>query len=103
MSYLYTYRVIESKSINMSTISKTESFDVTPFIERLTKNNFKDNHGMLVQCVTESGSHTHLLSVFDFVSPENTLLLVYTDDGTISKYNYVLTIRLTRYRYLLRK
>uniref|UniRef100_A0A2S2N9B1 Protein decapentaplegic n=2 Tax=Schizaphis graminum TaxID=13262 RepID=A0A2S2N9B1_SCHGA len=77
-------RVIESKSINMSTISKTESFDVTPFIERLMKNNFKDNHGMLVQCVTESGSHTHLLSVFDFVSPESTLLLVYTDDGTIS-------------------
>ncbi|XP_060857036.1 protein decapentaplegic-like [Metopolophium dirhodum] len=78
-------RIIDSKSINMSTISMTESFDVTPFIERLLKNNFKENHGILVQCVTESGSHTHLLSVFDFVSPENTLLLVYTDDGTSEK------------------
>ncbi|CAH1731474.1 unnamed protein product [Aphis gossypii] len=78
-------RIIDSKSINMSIVSKTESFDVTPFIERLAKNNFKDNHGMLVQCVTESGSHTHLLNVFDFVSPDNTLLLVYTDDGTISE------------------
>ncbi|KAL5236686.1 hypothetical protein ACI65C_004096 [Semiaphis heraclei] len=78
-------RIIDSKSINMSTISKTESFDVTPFLERLSKNNFKENHGILVQCVTESGSHTHLLSVFDFVSPENTLLLVYTDDGTSQK------------------
>ncbi|XP_008187346.1 protein decapentaplegic-like [Acyrthosiphon pisum] len=78
-------RIIDSKSINMSTISMTESFDVTPFIERLATNNFKDNHGILVQCVTESGSHTHLLSVFDFVSPENTLLLVYIDDGTSEK------------------
>ncbi|CAI6356673.1 unnamed protein product [Macrosiphum euphorbiae] len=78
-------KIMDSKSINMSTISMTESFDVTPFIERLAKNNFKDNHGILVQCVTESGSHTHLLSVFDFVSPENTLLLVYTDDGTSAK------------------
>ncbi|XP_025200960.1 protein decapentaplegic-like [Melanaphis sacchari] len=77
-------RIIDSKSINMSKVSKSEviSFDVTPAIERLSKNNFKENHGMLVQCVTESGSHTHLLSVFDFVSPEKTLLLVYTDDGT---------------------
>jgi len=80
----------------MSKVSKSEviSFDVTPAIERLSKNNFKDNHGMLVQCVTESGSHTHLLSVFDFVSPENTLLLIYTDDGT-SKNNAILTIWLT--------
>ncbi|XP_022170419.1 protein decapentaplegic-like [Myzus persicae] len=78
-------RIIDSKSMNLSRISKTESFDVTPYVERLWKNNFKDNHGMIVQCVTESGSHTHLLSVFDFVSPENTLLLVYTDDGTSQK------------------
>ncbi|CAH1710548.1 unnamed protein product [Aphis gossypii] len=80
-------RIIDSKSINMSKVSKSEiiSFDVTPAIERLSRNNFKDNHGMLVQCVTESGSHTHLLSVFDFVSPEKTLLLVYTDDGTGEK------------------
>lgn len=88
------YRIIDSKSINISTISKTESFDATPFIERLLKNNFKENHGMLVQCFTESGSHTHLLNVFDFMSPENTLLLVYTDDGT-SKNNDMLTVRLT--------
>lgn len=82
----------------MSKVSKSEviSFDVTPAIERLSKNNFKENHGMLVQCVTESGSHTHLLSVFDFVSPEKTLLLVYTDDGT-SKNNAILTIWLTYY------
>ncbi|XP_022180489.1 protein decapentaplegic-like [Myzus persicae] len=78
-------RIVGSKSINVSTISETESFDVTPFIERLSKNNFKENHGMLVQCVTESGSHTHLLSVFDFVSPDNTLLFIYTDDGTSQK------------------
>ncbi|XP_060864899.1 protein decapentaplegic-like [Metopolophium dirhodum] len=80
-------RIIDSKSINMSKVSKSEviSFDVTPAIERLSKNNFKENHGMLVQCVTESGSHTHLLSVFDFVSPEKTLLFVYTDDGTSEK------------------
>ncbi|XP_060842743.1 protein decapentaplegic-like [Rhopalosiphum padi] len=80
-------RIIDSKSINMSKVSKSEviSFDVTPAIERLSRNNFKENHGMLVQCVTESGSHTHLLSVFDFVSPEKTLLLVYTDDGTSEK------------------
>ncbi|KAF0751023.1 protein decapentaplegic-like, partial [Aphis craccivora] len=80
-------RIIDSKSINMSKVSKSEviSFDVTPAIERLSRNNFKDNHGMLVQCVTESGSHTHLLSVFDFVSPEKTLLLIYTDDGTGEK------------------
>jgi len=78
----------------MSTISKTENFDVTPFIQRLLKNNFKENHGILVQCVTETGSHTHLLSVFDFVSPENTFLFVYTDDGT-SKNNTIITIRLT--------
>lgn len=89
--YIRIYRIIDSKSINMSTISKTESFDVTPFLERLSKNNFKENHGILVQCVTESGSHTHLLSVFDFVSPENTLLLVYTDDGTSKNY-YSLTL-----------
>lgn len=90
------YRIIDSKSINMSTISKSEviSFDVTPAIERLSENNFKDNHGMLVQCVTESGSQTHLLSVFDFLSPEKTLLLVYTDDGT-SKNSAILTIWLT--------
>jgi len=77
----------------MSKVSNSEviSFDVTPAIERLSTNNFKENHGMLVQCVTESGSHTHLLSVFDFLSPENTLLLVYTDDGT-SKNKVILTI-----------
>ncbi|XP_022167435.1 protein decapentaplegic-like [Myzus persicae] len=80
-------RIIDSKSINMSKVSKSEviSFDVTPAIERLSENNFKDNHGMIVQCVTESGSQTHLLSVFDFLSPEKTLLLVYTDDGTSEK------------------
>ncbi|CAI6374358.1 unnamed protein product [Macrosiphum euphorbiae] len=80
-------RLIDSKSITMSEVSKSEviSFDVTPAIARLSKNNFKDNHGMLVQCVTESGSHTHLLSVFDFASPEKTLLFVYTDDGTSEK------------------
>jgi len=75
----------------MSKISKSESFDVTPFIERLSKNEFKDNHGILVQCVTLSSSQIHLLSVFDFVSPEKTLLLVYTDDGT-SNNNITLTI-----------
>jgi len=77
----------------MSDVSKSEviSFDVTPAIQRLSENNFKENHGMLVQCVTESGSHTHLLSVFDFVSSEKPLLLVYTDDGT-SKYNAILIL-----------
>ncbi|XP_015373191.1 PREDICTED: protein decapentaplegic-like [Diuraphis noxia] len=89
-------RIIDSKSINISTISKTESFDATPFIERLLKNNFKGNHGMLVQCFTESGSHTHLLSVFDFMSPENTLLLVYTDDGTSQKSTLEQMIRRTK-------
>ncbi|KAE9525573.1 hypothetical protein AGLY_014100 [Aphis glycines] len=78
-------RIIDSKSINMSKVSKSESFDVTPFIERLSKNKFKENHGILVQCVTLSGSQIRLLSVFDFVSPEKTLLLVYTDDGTSEK------------------
>lgn len=83
----------------MSKVSKSESFDVTPFIERLSKNKFKENHGILVQCVTLSGSQIRLLSVFDFVSPEKTLLLVYTDDGT-SNNNITLTIWLTGY-YIL--
>ncbi|XP_026818593.1 protein decapentaplegic-like [Rhopalosiphum maidis] len=77
-------RIIDSKSINMSNVSKSESFDVTPFVERLSMNKFKENHGLLVQCVT-SDSQRHLLNVFDIVSPEKTLLLVYTDDGKSEK------------------
>ncbi|XP_025192833.1 protein decapentaplegic-like [Melanaphis sacchari] len=78
-------RIIDSKSINMSKVSKSESFDVTPFIERLLKNKFKDNNGLLVQCIKFSGSQINLLNVFDFMSPEKALLLVYTDDGTSEK------------------
>lgn len=77
----------------MTKVSKSEviSFDVTPFIERLSMNDFKENHGLIVQCVMESGSQTHLLNVFDFVSTEKPILLVYTDDGT-GKNNVTLTI-----------
>lgn len=82
------YRIIDSKSIQLSEVSRSDviSFDVTPAIERLSQNNFKENHGMLVQCVTESGSQTNLLNVFDFESIEKPLLLVYTDDGTSKNY-----------------
>lgn len=78
---------MDSKSIKLSKGLKSEkiAFDVTPALERLSETNFEENHGMLVQCITASGSRTHLLDVFDFESSENALLMVYTEDETISK------------------
>lgn len=78
------FRLVDSKSIELSKTlkSNTTTFDVTPVLERLSETNFEENHGLLVQCVTTSGSRTNLLDVFDFETSESTLLMVYTDDGT---------------------
>lgn len=66
--------------------SEVISFDVTPAMERLSENNFEENHGIVVQCVSRNG--TQLLSLFNFESTENDenpLLMIYSDDGTTSK------------------
>lgn len=82
INYLY-YRLMDSKSLKLSKDnSKVISFDVTPAIERLSESNFEENHGMIVQCITTSGSKTRLLDVFDFESFEKPILMIYTDDGT---------------------
>lgn len=74
---------MDSKSLKLSKVNpKVISFDVTPAIERLSESNFEENHGMILQCITKSGSKTHLLNVFDFDSSEKPLLMIYTDDGT---------------------
>lgn len=75
---------MDSKSINLLKVSKSEviSFDVTPTLERMIEGNFKENHGMLVQCVTMSGAPVHYMDVFDFETAEKPLLMVYTDDGS---------------------
>lgn len=90
---IFVFRLMDSRSIQISNVLKSKiiSFDVTPAIERLSEENFIENHGMLVQCVTASGSLTHLLDVFDFESSEKPLLMVYTDDGT-SKNSFKLNI-----------
>lgn len=75
---------MDSKIVNRSNAFKSEAinFDVTPAIERLSQENFFDNYGILVQCIMESGGHTHLLDVFDFETFEKAVLIIYTDDGT---------------------
>lgn len=80
--YYFVFRILDSKSINLSKTLKSDviSFDVTPAIERLSENNFSENFGMVVQCVSDN--RTHLFDVFDFDSTEKPLLMVYTDDGT---------------------
>lgn len=75
---------MDSRSIKRSNALKSEviSFDVTPAIERLSEENFNENHGIIVQCVVTSGDRAHILDVFDFESSEKALLIVYTDDET---------------------
>lgn len=82
MNILFVFRILDSKSINLSKTLKPVviSFDVTPAIERLSEKNYTDNFGMVVQCV--SRNRTHLLDIFDFHSTEKPLLMVYTDNGT---------------------
>jgi len=60
-----------------------------PIIERLSEENFKQNHGILVQCVTGSGNKTRILDVFDFGS---TLLMIYTDDGTSKAEKLIISV-----------
>jgi len=74
---------VDSKAINLTTDLKSEvvSFDVTPAIERLWENNFHENHGIIIQCITVSGNKIRLIDVFDFQSTDP-LLMIYTDDGT---------------------
>lgn len=88
---------MDSKSLRLSSSmskSKEISLDVTPAMERLSDTNFDENHGVLVECVTGSGSRTRLIDVFDFQSSAKPLLMIYTDDGTSKttepdSYNYV--------------
>lgn len=54
-----------------------------PALERMSEENFANNHGMLVQCLAASEDRqTKLFDVFDFESIEKPLLMVFTDDGT---------------------
>ncbi|XP_050424178.1 protein decapentaplegic-like [Adelges cooleyi] len=79
-------RLMDSKSINMTGVLKTEfiSFDVTPALERLSEDNFENNHGMLIQCLMSTG-RAPLNGLFDFESASKPVLMVYTDDGTNKK------------------
>lgn len=67
----------------MTGVLKTEfiSFDVTPALERLSEDNFENNHGMLIQCLMSTG-RAPLNGLFDFESASKPVLMVYTDDGT---------------------
>lgn len=76
--------------INTSQISKLDvmSFDVTPALERLSVENFQNNHGIIVQCLTGASAKDRQINVLDVFHLETfkPLLMVYTDDGT-SKIN----------------
>lgn len=73
--------------LNLTEVLKSRivSFDVTPFVERLTEKNFEDNYGILVQRVTVSGKRVPLFDIFDFESSNKPMLMIYINHKTSKK------------------